>query len=1711
MNNKNNNVRNIYMRNSKNLNKNQNNNNYMTEKNNIIFIKNNNLIKSHNSRENSKSIKNGRKKINYKKIYCNENKKKMIQENSLILENISKTNAVNIQNINLINSMNNITVYDSSLENGKKDCIRKPIDAFNSDKIFTSSQISIDYNNVKNNPTNKNNNILVNKKRKILGEYPTLNEIAGNESLKNDKNSSMSKKINFNDFKNQNLSHTLKNFKSFNNNNTFNKGNNYSTFNKKDNNNDNMEVLNNNEMFQGNLSAINNRNNSTNKSSFKENNTNKTEFSLFNTCSNFTNSMGEEDMNELNSKMLLIEKMNNKHNIINVNKLNQFKINVSNLKSNNDNSNKYSNNRSNFSNIQTSPNSSNIFHLQSNKSSINRNKNDREYLNKLKMNNTKEKLHRTKSKDSLKIIKKQNIKKIKIVKDDKKTKSEEKSLKNNKDNKNKKVIHNKEIAKRIKKFSSFLNENSKINNKNYKNINIARRLGHEYIKDINNNYENNTFAFNESAKFFYLNLNSDSNTQSLNVNDKRTKKNAEYPNRIKYYNLIQQKNEKNSDITVDKEKTIDNNKFEAKFETDTHEKIEVNKKIIQKNKCSNKILLNPMKKKSASSISGNENKSINLYTKKIQQESSIYNTEQTNSFSKNLDKYNCFSLSNFKEREEKKEVFQFDKIDENRRKKSAPKKNIGKTIYNKKQLFCYLKKGKSKLEHKVTSPDFKDKQLSLRELTCDFSQNNNNIFDDESSFNYNGKKTEVAFKSPSNAIYKKPAKNTNSNHNLSIVNLKKQYHNKLSLYTNKVLTHENRISYSKNSKPKKQFNIKLNKFITKFGYNNDNNNNDKINNINYINANSINYNDEIIPKTKESIFFNSINTYKTLKNDLSSISNNETIKVKELIINSEQFSFKKVNKKIKTKNCFYKKYYCYFIDQKYIKEECFITKMRLNKNNFTIYNIPNKKICYCSKKRKIFVKSIPKIEICYYKKDLIIANKNDISNNKKIKSNRKNKIINEYGYINKKEVENIDKYNFQYSFTSLNSNEHNISENSNNYFEISFGKKSNISSNNEYIINKMNNNDKFKVFEENKPNEIIENGNIFLNNNIEISPSKKYLNRINYNNNNNDIINLKKTEEGLKLLQKIADNRISSISNKMKSKNKPNNFNKNIINENEDKYKINDGKVQLELKNYNILVNNGNKIKNDFIELLNMLTINNYDIILNNISKLILNNNMITINNISELSTYQNIFAEVIISKAIAEEKYIKLYAKICKDLFISLMTIIDNYNDDMDVFDKITKDKSLKVILKTGILEKLEKLDLGGAPSFGISTKNLTKEPFYYNIKLKYIGIINFIGELLEVKLISLKSGFEILDLLYKRYIKGNNALNMIAFNDLNLEGIEILLRRIKIIAYEKKNPEHIQRYNKYIKNYLNNIFKIRIKKNDLSKYLYYRLYNIINNQKNEEEIKKKLSVKTFTTFNNNDNIIQLNIDKNDYVIYNNNIDNKNNSFILENKYNMKKAGTANDKSPMIEIKSNFMIEIIKRDIKNLLFNSNINEIKTDIVKEINTKLNEEINIKKTIDIWEIFYYYIEVCIDTINNEENVNIVTEYIRNFINNFTIDIPNERWEMLHYKLISLFLNVNDICTDNIYMFQIMGNLLFLLIKNKLFYIKDLNNFLNKDNQIIKDIAKVVKYTIIFADKDAKKYHNDFKQTKLFIGNDNFYNIVTLPLKQKYFDLDKYNVY
>ena len=1717
----------------------------LVEKNNIIFIKNNNnSLQSNRSLEKAGTVKNSQIKDDYMKkninIYCNENKKKKIMNEKMkfLINNITNeeniTNGVNIHNINLINSMNNITYYDScndnKISNLKKDLIKYPINKYTSLHFYKSSNTtlhsknncSLDYN--MNN--NHKNNIIVNKNKILLDNKNNNSQY--NELYKN--NNISVKKDSFSELNYKKLNLTFNNFKSIN---QCNKGNYYSLYNKKEIKNDeykNLLYMDESEVGdQGQQSQIKNRNNSQNKNIEKINNINKTDFSIFNTFNKSNISIIEKENNGNN-----FEKQNIKHNIINVNKLDAFKTNNNRIYDDNNikinvESNYNSINKKNFdnnSNIKNSSNSSsNIYSLISNKNRDNNNKPrlDIDNLNKIKKNINDEKLYKNKSKDNL-----INSKKQKNSRKSKKTKSEEKCYKKNKTNNEK--------TKKKRPFSSLLFENNQENNNSKKNV-----FGNTFVKDINN--------FNASIdiiKYYYSCLNSLNNTKKFIKNQE--KKNISYSNRMDYNNLKEKLNKINRQDKYEKENNI--NAFE---------KIEVNKKNYSKNTIPKKnTYKNNINNKSIINTIYTKNEPFNIYDKRTLKRPWVNNGEQIN----NNDYYS--SLSNYKEKkEEEKKLIKDGKI---MKKNSAPKQAILNIVYNKKQL--NIKKGKN-LEDRFLSPDWKDRKINFDNLNIKSNGKNfienieneeiiKNILEEELSSNYNDKENDITndlsehnhnkninlnnktyiMNSPSNTIYKKPCRNVNNNSNLSL-NGKDYYNNKLFLCSNKINEKDNYLPNSKKKSNKRQMNIKLNKFIEQKEFSNENNY--KMTKKNNININNINYdNEDLIPKIKDNNLIHSINSYKSNKNDLSLLSNKDCNKSKDYMVNNDYFSFTKINQKVPGKKSLTKKYYCYFIDYNQNKEVCFISKIRININDLIINEVPRKKICYYSKKRKIFVKTIPKIEICYFKKDLIKKNISDKKNNKLLNKKyeynqieEENNLLlnNDLDFINKKAFEdNNNKFmNHQYSFASINSFEQNNNENYNSYFEISFGKKnksifnlnnenikSSFNNNNENLINKLTSSDKYTEEINQANSNLSENKNKYLNNIIDISPSKTYLNEINKNDSDNY---LKKTEKGLKLLEKIASNRISPISSKKTNafcidNNEQKYSNKKINNENNniDKLalgviKINDvynkrNSEEKKISNKDRVINNmqNNTIKNDFIELLNIITIYNYEIILNNISNLILNNNMIKINNISELLKNQNEFIEILINKAMKERKYIKLYSILCKDLFVSLMSVINNYNDEIDIFDKISNDKSLKYILKNKIMEKLNKFEF--TPDSSVKYKNnYEDDPFYCDLKLKFTGIIYFVGELFEMKLISQKTGFEILDILYKRYINGNNNKKINIYNDLNLEGIEILLKNMKIIIYEKNNPEHVQRYNKFVKNYLNNIFKNR--KNDLKQYLYYKLYNIIENQKNEEEIKNLQKVKTFVNNKNKNFFAQLNDfsdDKNEYFKLINKNNNNNSFTILEKKYNFVNSGNNNPLQSK-ENKDNFIMEIIKKDVEKFIID--INENKSESLEEINKKYNEEINIKKNIDIWEIFYYYIEVCIDIINSKEKIYIVNKYIENIINNFAVNLPNENWEMLHYKLISLFLNINEICSDNIYMHQIMGYLLFLLINNKLFFIKDLNNFLNKDNQIIIDIAKVVKYTIIFADKDAKKYHNDFKQTKLFIGNENFYNIVTLPLMKKYF--------
>ena len=1441
-----------------------------------------------------------------------------------------------------------------------------------------------------------------------------------------------------------------------------------------------------------------------------ENFDNKSEYMIFNTFSNSNNSIKKEK-NKLNSNnKIILDKSSARKNAINVNKLAVFKKNSFNNVI--DNKIKLNNikNKNNI-NLKISPkHTTNIISLLSNTKNK-KEKLDLEKMKKIKKNKNinYDKLYNSINKEYLINSKLEN--KF-FLRSNKKPKSEEKNLQNNSQ---KKVAHKKVLISSVKKETNL----DTIGN------NLLQRSGLK-IKKI---YINEIFNSNDKDNKV--------NRIYNNSNNKKKKKS----NYFNSENNTKRQNQNNlNEIYVNINKNKDNGK--------DLEKIEVNKKLT-----GNKIKVkNHNKRKSnPKGYSDTRNDSISLLSmnfnsKKSFQESSKNKIEQIQSYFKNNDYF--YFINNNDEK--------------NRKDDNNLSSNL---IYNKKQLSCCIRKNGKSQDIKVVSPYIENRKLNFNEfskyntdderkkikssktqkLIKNKFRDKNQLFDDfaysyndiDNNINMNEDKINIInstymSKSPSNAIYKKPGRNVLSNS--SLLTSKDSFNNKYPLYCNiakeKEDINKKYIFTPKVYNRKKKLNIKLNKFLRVNELSNT-----IINNMNKKRAKGEvinNDGEEILPKIKENELIHSVSTYKTIKDYLLNLSQKDTDK-NELedinINNTNESNFNNnINNKIPCKNKFIKKYYSYYITGTKENKSCFISKSRIDLNKIEINKMPIKKECYCTKMRKIIVKILPKNEICYFNKFSI---KNNSINHKMFSINKynynsdeDNRTINhEFSFFNKKVNGDINKLKNQFSFASINS-ELNNNEIENNYFEMSFGKKidkidnSNKNSfnfnNNNNLVNKLiflekNQIDEIEICETAKFNKILnandyynynmfEGSNDIIKNNINIFPSKKK---------NNDSY-LQKTEKGLKLLEKIADKimtipfseKIAKSNSKIKHIEEEGNKNDNQNNFKKEQEM--NKKIIYKRKNTNHKLLNKNKsIKNDCIEILNILTVNNYDSILNELSNILLNNNnIITKRNISQLILNQNQFVDIIINKAMKENIYIKLYSKLCQDIFISLMTIIDNYNDDMEIFDKITKDKSLKVILKDKIIEKLNgyffesefKFVDEGGPCLNLKL-NSEQKLFLSELKLDFIGMINFIGELLEVKIISQRNAFEILDLLYRRYIK----INKVFFNNLYLEGMVILLKKMKNIVYEKNNPEHLQHYNKYIKNYLNNIFKDRVKKDNLPTYLFYNILNLIENHIKEEKIKYRQchnKVKTFFGYKNktSENIISsTEINNNNSLIL---IDNKCNNSIFNNKNNI-------TKNKEEKLRYNYF-ETIKKDFDNFIYNSNSKEINYDILSDIFRRYDQQVNLKKNMELWEIFYNYIEVCIDIINNKEKVSLGNIFTQNIINNFCVNLSFEANETLHDKLISLYLNISDICIDNIYMYQIMGYLLFSLIKNKLFSFKDLNIFLTKESELIKYISKVIIYAIIYANKDAKKFHDNFKQIKLFEGNDNFYNYVTLPLKKDF---------
>ena len=276
--------------------------------------------------------------------------------------------------------------------------------------------------------------------------------------------------------------------------------------------------------------------------------------------------------------------------------------------------------------------------------------------------------------------------------------------------------------------------------------------------------------------------------------------------------------------------------------------------------------------------------------------------------------------------------------------------------------------------------------------------------------------------------------------------------------------------------------------------------------------------------------------------------------------------------------------------------------------------------------------------------------------------------------------------------------------------------------------------------------------------------------------------------------------------------------------------------------------NNSNDIiinqRDKFNKLINNLNKENYNNTFNELFLLIGNKNKENpinsiYNDFTILLNNQFTFIELIVDKIIKERKSINisLISKLCNDLYLRLIS------DFIYLNRKKTKGENLKSIIKSECKQKFDECDIITLLSMNIEKNKINKEEnLLEKIKMKLLGIIDFISELINVKMISQKIGLEYLDTLNKRInnfdidikkyekIKGIKEIKNIYW-----EGeINLMIKLYKIIVTRKK-PKHIQNF----KNFIEDNIIPAINDKNISIDIIRKMNRFINEIKNDDFFK--------------------------------------------------------------------------------------------------------------------------------------------------------------------------------------------------------------------------------------------------------------------------------
>jgi len=506
----------------------------------------------------------------------------------------------------------------------------------------------------------------------------------------------------------------------------------------------------------------------------------------------------------------------------------------------------------------------------------------------------------------------------------------------------------------------------------------------------------------------------------------------------------------------------------------------------------------------------------------------------------------------------------------------------------------------------------------------------------------------------------------------------------------------------------------------------------------------------------------------------------------------------------------------------------------------------------------------------------------------------------------------------------------------------------------------------------------------------------------------------------------------------------------------------------------------------ELLEYINIISPKNYFIVKNNILNLIINNEH---NN-------ETLFIDILYPIAINQTKYQPVYAKLCKDL--------DRY------FNKKDKTKS---IVRTQLMKYCK--------------TNFKKIKTCLENINDIVNDINFIGELINVQMVSKKVGLQCLSHLVSKFNLYNTDEKLINKKEekyLYLNCIINLLNKFGTCVYcyqkEKIRQDELSLFENEIKKNIDILKEIIDNKinEDIPSRMKYRLLKLINKSQNNweisiyEECKNKLFSSLYDESNdpNKNNNIADDKSEDDNIIKNTSIFNLDKAEDIISKNKNKQHKSVSPFSNMTSSNSN--LNIRKQRLNSNKSNINIHNKSVKIFSSYTTKFENNLksfkihmdrykasdNFENWNDIDNLFYSkkilkseifkgIIEACKNIIKRKDDIyyvdlyiKIIFEYYCSYLN---INDFNEIVKTVLEEL-SYIYNEELQKEENQFLKDIWTIIIYYLLQNKIMKMNDFNYF-------CKGYSKEIKTNIISILNEVCRYNlengyfflKEFKNTKL----------------------------